>query len=162
MVLEKQRQTCCTGTGSDNLWPWKHGWCPDFFFVSSLIFQSNVIFSISNHSCKNISFSTMIKLSGVLTRAALTEAGLKKILCSQRTGSRQFLLKHVGKLPMTSTEAKPENVPTVPLCSVRSPQQLYLNYRTGTNMLLFEAHLICIEADLWNLQYFGVKWEKMP
>lgn len=70
------------------------------FLVFSLIIRSNVvILSISNHSCKNTLFSTMIRQSGVLTRAALRQADLKKILCSQTTGSRQFLLKHVENLP---------------------------------------------------------------
>lgn len=87
MVSEKQRRaavparaaaTCGHGNMAD----------PLIFFWSLRFFWSDVvIFSISNHSCKNISFSAMIKLSGVPRRAALKQADLNKTLCSQATGS---------------------------------------------------------------------------
>lgn len=85
MVSEKQRRaavparaaaTCGHGNMAD----------PLIFLVSLIFWSDGVIFSISNHSCKNISFSAMIKLSGVPRRAALKQADLKKILCSQTTG----------------------------------------------------------------------------
>lgn len=85
------------------------------FLVFSLIFQSNVvILSISKHSCKNVSLSTMIKQSGVLTHAAVRQADLKKILCSQTTGSRQFLLKHVENLPWYQQKKKQKMCPQSP------------------------------------------------
>lgn len=86
-------------------------WLVPWSFFVSLIFQSDVvIFSISNHSCKNISFPTMIKPSGVLTRAAPKQADLKKILCSQTTGSRQFLLKHMENLPWHQQKQNPHSL----------------------------------------------------
>lgn len=83
MVLEKQRRLAApaqaaTACGYGNMAG------ALMFLVPFLIFRSNVIiFSISNHSYRNIPFPTMIKLSGVLTRAALRQADFKKILCSQ-------------------------------------------------------------------------------
>lgn len=106
------------------------------FLMFSLIFWSNVvILSISNHSCKNISLSTMIKQSGVLTRAALRQADLKKILCSQTIGSRQFLLKHVENLPWYQQKQNQKRYP-------QSPSALWVLHSNYT-WIIEQAQICC-------------------
>lgn len=148
MVLGKQRWACCTGTGSDSLRPWKHGWCPDFFCVFS---------DFSVKCCSPFHFKSFMQEYLILynDKAArspdmcCSEAScFEENLLQPNNWLKTFSTEACGKSAMTSTEAKLEDVPTVPLCSVESPQQLYLNYRAGTNMLPFEAHLVCIEVDL--------------
>lgn len=99
MVMEKQRRACCTSTGSNSLWPWKHDWCPDFFgaFSDFLVKCCNLFHFKSFIQEHPIAYNDKAVRS---PDTCCSEASwFEENPLQPISGSRQFLLKHVENLP---------------------------------------------------------------